>query len=141
MWWLVWALPTCEWGLSTQNTQHTHIHMYVCAVTIITHLHGYIYEHDPNNGVQEMDKAKVNCKQIPFWRLSEQHGQYMSCFPLPYGITDAQCTSATSRGTSQIHPRGVNGVTLAKGGILLLTYIHTHNTHNIHTKYTYVYTQ
>ena len=29
MWWLVWALPTCEWGLSTLNTQHMHIHMYV----------------------------------------------------------------------------------------------------------------
>ena len=61
----------------------------------------------------------------------------MSCFPLPYGIIDAQCTSATSQVASQIHPRGVNGATLAKGGIRLLTYIHTHNTHNIHTRYTH----
>ena len=42
-------------------------------------------------------------------------------------------TSATSRGTSQIHPKGVNGVTLAKGGIHLLTYIYTYTQHTQHT--------
>ena len=140
MWWLVWALPTCEWGLSTQNTHNTHIHMYVCAVTIITHLHGYIYEHDPNNGVQEMDKAKVNCKQIPFWRLSEQHGQYMSCFPLPYGIIDAQWHISHISGCITNTPQGCQRCDLGKGRHTP-THIHTHNTHNIHTRYTYVYTQ
>ena len=66
MWWLVWGLPTCEWGLSTLNTHNTCTYTCMCSNNYHTPSWSYIYEHDQNSGVQGMDKAKSIASKFHF---------------------------------------------------------------------------